>query len=66
MHMRKLIGGATAAVLALTVGAGSVLAANPGSKPGDQTIVEIVLADDNEFDVLQAAVIEAGLAGALS
>jgi uncharacterized surface protein with fasciclin (FAS1) repeats len=64
--VRKLIGGATAAILVLTVGAGSVFAANPGSKPGDQTIVQIVLADDGEFDVLQAAVVEAGLVGALS
>jgi len=30
------------------------------------TIVEIVLADDNEFDVLQAAVIRAGLVDALN
>lgn len=35
-------------------------------KPGDATIVEIVLADDGEFDVLQAAVIEAGLVDALN
>lgn len=37
-----------------------------GAKPGSATIVEIVLAPDNEFDVLEAAVIEAGLVGALS
>jgi uncharacterized surface protein with fasciclin (FAS1) repeats len=36
------------------------------AKPGEQTIVEIVLADDGEFDVLQAAVIRAGLVDALS
>ena len=36
------------------------------AKPGDQTIVDIVLADDNEFDVLQAAVVRADLVGALS
>ena len=64
--MRKLMGGVTAAILALTIGAGSVFAGNPGSKPGDQTIVQIVLADDGEFDILQAAVIQAGLVGALS
>ncbi|HEX5589876.1 MAG TPA: fasciclin domain-containing protein [Candidatus Limnocylindrales bacterium] len=63
--MRKLFAGATAALLALTVAAASVLAA-PGAKPGDATIVDIVLANDGEFDVLQAAVIEAGLVGALS
>ena len=37
-----------------------------GAKPGDLTIVDIVLQDDDEFDVLQAAVIRAGLVEALS
>jgi uncharacterized surface protein with fasciclin (FAS1) repeats len=37
-----------------------------GAKPGDETIVEIVLADDGEFDVLQAAVVRAGLVDALN
>ena len=64
--MRTILRGTTAAALALAIGAAPVFAANPGAKPGDATIVEIVLADDGEFDVLQAAVIEAGLAGALS
>ena len=64
--MRSIIRGAGAAILALAIGVAPVLAANPGAKLGDSTIVEIVLADDGEFDVLQAAVIEAGLAGALS
>jgi uncharacterized surface protein with fasciclin (FAS1) repeats len=64
--MRKLLGGTTAAILALTIAAAPAFAANAGSKPGTATIVEIVLTDDGEFDVLQAAVIEAGLAGALS
>ena len=36
-----------------------------GSKPGHLTIVGIVLQNDGEFDVLQAAVIRAGLVGAL-
>jgi uncharacterized surface protein with fasciclin (FAS1) repeats len=63
--MRKLLGGTTAALLALTIAAAPAFAAT-GAKPGTDTIVEIVLADDGEFDVLQAAVIEAGLAGALS
>ena len=62
--MRKLIGGITAAALSLAIAA-PALAASP-AKPGTSTIVDIVLADDGEFDVLQAAVIEAGLAGALS
>ena len=37
-----------------------------GAKPSSATNVGIVGAPDNEFDVLQAAVIKAGLAGALS
>jgi uncharacterized surface protein with fasciclin (FAS1) repeats len=64
--MRSILRGAAAASLALAIGAAPVFAANPGAKPGGSTIVEIVLADDGQFDVLQAAVIEAGLAGALS
>ncbi|HUQ44033.1 MAG TPA: fasciclin domain-containing protein [Candidatus Limnocylindria bacterium] len=63
--MTKLIRGATAAMLALAIAAAPAFAAS-GAKPGTSNIVEIVLADDGEFDVLQAAVIEAGLAGALS
>ena len=46
------------------------VAAKPGSaaaaKPGRLTIVGIVLQEDGEFDVLQAAVIRAGLVDALS
>ena len=64
--MRSILRGGAAAVLALAIGAAPVFAGNPGARPGDATIVEIVLANDGEFDVLQAAVIEAGLAGALS
>ena len=63
--MRKLFGGTTAALLALTIAAAPAFAA-AGAKPGTSTIVDIVLVNDGEFDVLQAAVIEAGLAGALS
>ena len=44
--------------------------AKPGfadaAKPGNATIVDLVLASDGEFDVLQAAVIRAGLVEALS
>jgi uncharacterized surface protein with fasciclin (FAS1) repeats len=40
--------------------------ARAGAKPGPLTIVGIVLTDDGEFDVLQAAVIRAGLAEALN
>ena len=64
--MRRLLGGTAAALMALTIAVAPALAANPGARPGDSTIVEIVLAPDGEFDALQAAVIEAGLAGALS
>ena len=64
--MHRFTRAATIASLALAIGAAPVFAANPGAKPGDSTIVEIVLAPDGEFDVLQAAVIEAGLVGALS
>ena len=62
--MRRLLSGVVATALALAIAAPAAAAA--GAKPGNATIVEIVLADDGEFDVLQAAVIEAGLAGALS
>jgi uncharacterized surface protein with fasciclin (FAS1) repeats len=36
------------------------------AKPGDITIVGIVVQDDGEFDVLQAAVVRAGLVDALN
>ena len=64
--MRSILRGTAVAALALAIGAAPVFAANPGAKSGTSNIVEIVLADDGEFDVLQAAVIEAALAGALS
>lgn len=41
-------------------------AAAKAAKPGTSTIVAIVLADDGEFDVLQAAVVKAGLVDALN
>ena len=64
--MRKILGGAGVGLLALALTAAPVFAGNAGAKPGTSTIVGIVLADDGEFDVLQAAVIEAGLVGALN
>ena len=64
--MHKLLRGTAAALLALTMAAAPVFAGNAGAKPGTSTIVDIVLVDDGKFDVLQAAVIKAGLAGALS
>jgi uncharacterized surface protein with fasciclin (FAS1) repeats len=63
--MRRLLGGTVAALMALSIAAAPAFAAT-GAKPGTSTIVDIVLADDGEFDVLQAAVIKAGLVGALS
>ena len=54
------------------VGAGAlatttdVFAKGGSMKPGQETIVEIVLKDDGEFDVLQAAVVKAGLVDALN
>jgi uncharacterized surface protein with fasciclin (FAS1) repeats len=36
------------------------------AKPGNLTIVELVLQNDGEFDVLQAAVVRAGLVDALN
>jgi uncharacterized surface protein with fasciclin (FAS1) repeats len=44
----------------------SLPAAAAKGKPTLPNIVELVLADDGEFDVLQAAVVRAGLVGALS
>jgi len=41
-------------------------AAAKAAKPGTSTIVAIVLADDGEFDVLQAAVVKAGLVDVLN
>jgi uncharacterized surface protein with fasciclin (FAS1) repeats len=63
--MRKLIGGVLSALLILALAAAPAFA-GAGAKPGPSTIVEIVLAEDNEFDVLQAAVIEAALVAPLS
>jgi uncharacterized surface protein with fasciclin (FAS1) repeats len=60
--MRRIALGITAAAIAVTTIAAPALASN---KPGTMTITETVLVNDGEFDVLQAAVIEAGLAGAL-
>ena len=60
--MRRIALGITAAAIAVTTVAAPALASN---KPGTMTITDIVLVNDGEFDVLQAAVIEAGLAGAL-
>ncbi|MCJ7711429.1 MAG: fasciclin domain-containing protein [Chloroflexi bacterium] len=60
--MRRIALGITAAAIAVTTIAAPAFASN---KPGNMTITDIVLVNDGEFDVLQAAVIEAGLAGAL-
>lgn len=57
--------------LSTSTAAGSAATeAKPGysdaAKPGDMTIVGIVLQNDGEFDVLQAAVVAAGLVDALN
>lgn len=70
---------ATAVIVAVTFLAVSVMlpfsvgAAAPGkseaamvAKPGSSSIVQIVLADDKEFDVLQAAVVKADLVNTLN
>ena len=61
---------AVAAALTLTT---NLFASAPGkseaakaAKPGTSTIVELVLANDGEFDVLQAAVVRAGLVPVLN
>ena len=62
----SLEGGGTSAAAA----GAAVTLSKPGysdaAKPGDSTIVDIVLRPDGEFDVLQAAVVRAGLTGALN
>ena len=63
--MRKLAMAIVVGTLAVVTIAAPAFAA-AGAKPGPATIVDIVVAPDGEFDVLQAAVIEAGLVDALS
>ena len=63
--MRTLLKAIAIAALAVATVAAPTFAA-AGAKPGSSTIVGIVTLPDGEFDVLQAAVIEAGLVGALN
>ncbi|MEX1038198.1 MAG: fasciclin domain-containing protein [Acidimicrobiia bacterium] len=58
--MKKITTLAMVVAMALTMALPAAAAA-PSAKPPAATIVDIVLADDGEFDVLQAAVIEADL-----
>lgn len=57
-------------IIAITAVSGSASASSPAfgsiQKPGNETIVQIVLKDDGEFDVLQAAFVKAGLVDALN
>ena len=53
--MRKLLGGTTAALLALTIAATPAFAANTGAKPGTDTIVQIVLRDDGDREEIGRA-----------
>jgi uncharacterized surface protein with fasciclin (FAS1) repeats len=62
----KFIKSVFAVALAGVVTTTSLIAAPSPTKPGPNTIVEIVLADDGEFDVLQAAVIRAELVAPLN
>ncbi len=62
--MKRFTALAVATAMALTMALPASAATEEEPAPG--TIVDIVLADDGEFDVLQAAVIEADLVGALS
>lgn len=55
-----------AATSSAALDAGRPDGAGAGAKPGTLTIVGIVLQDDGEFDVLQAAVVRAGLVDALN
>ena len=62
--MRKLAMAIVAGTLALATIGAPAFAAN-GAKPGSSTITDIVVGSSS-FDVLEAAVVEAGLAGALA
>ncbi|MEO8463043.1 MAG: fasciclin domain-containing protein [Chloroflexota bacterium] len=66
--MRRFFLGLSAALVALTLVAAPVFARSvvQPAKASSDTIVGIVLADDGEFDILQAAVIKAGLVDALN
>lgn len=73
LNRTSLSSAAMATVIALSLmltAASSISAKKPAAaeaaKPSSSTIVEIVLADDGEFDVLQAAVVRAGLVDALN
>jgi uncharacterized surface protein with fasciclin (FAS1) repeats len=68
-NIRILIGAGIAAAVTLTstsFASNGKSEAAAAAKPGASTIVAIVLADDGEFDVLQAAVVKAGLVDALN
>lgn len=58
------------AIIAVATISGTANAARPAwgnaQKPGTETIVQIVLKDDKEFDVLQAAVVKAELVDTLN
>ena len=66
--MHRFFLGLSAALVGLAIVAAPVFAKSVvvGQKTATNTIVGIVLADDGEFDILQAAVIKAGLVDALN
>jgi uncharacterized surface protein with fasciclin (FAS1) repeats len=63
--LQILVALALASMVTTSFAAGKSTAAQ-SAKPGPASIVEIVLIEDGEFDVLQAAVIKAGLVDALN
>jgi len=63
--MRRMLLTTGAALLAVSLLAAPASASSAGAKPGTQTLAAIVLADDGEFDILQAAAVKAGLVGTL-
>jgi uncharacterized surface protein with fasciclin (FAS1) repeats len=64
-HLKVLLAAALVAGATLTASAKGKPVWAAAAKPGPLSIVQIVLANDGEFDVLQAAVVKAGLVNAL-
>jgi transforming growth factor-beta-induced protein len=65
-HLKVLLAAALVAGTTLSASAKGQPVWAAAAKPGPTTIVGLVLANDGEFDVLQAAVVKAGLVDALN
>mgnify|MGYP003342847744 CR=1 FL=1 len=65
-HLKVLLAAALVAATTFQASAKGKPVWASAAKPGPTTIVGLVLANDGEFDVLQAAVIKAGLVDALN